>query len=60
MPRPPETGIYSIAGTPPSLYNDIVGDAFAPRNPYCLRVDTLREPPIDLFMLFLFCGTNYI
>ncbi|MFR5782147.1 MAG: hypothetical protein ACLUEK_10055 [Oscillospiraceae bacterium] len=27
-------------GHPPSLYNDIVGDAFAPRNPYCLRVDT--------------------
>lgn len=38
--------LYSIAGTPPSLYNDIVGDAFAPRNPYCLRVDTLREPPM--------------
>ncbi len=40
------TKLYSIAGTPPSLYNDIVGDAFAPRNPYCLRVDTLREPPM--------------
>ena len=38
--------LYSIAGTPPSLYNDIVGDAYAPRNPYCLRVDTLREPPM--------------
>lgn len=38
--------LYSIAGTPPSLYNEIVGDAFAPRNPYCLRVDTLREPPM--------------
>lgn len=40
------TKLYSIAGTPPSLYNDIAGDAFAPRNPYCLRVDTLREPPM--------------
>ncbi len=40
------TKLYSIAGTPPSLYNEIVGDAFAPRNPYCLRVDTLREPPM--------------
>lgn len=38
--------LYSIAGTPPSLYNQIVGDAFAPRNPYCLKVDTLKEPPM--------------
>ncbi len=40
------TKLYSITGTPPSLYNKIVGDAFAPRNPYCLRVDTLKEPPM--------------
>ncbi len=40
------TRLYSIAGTPPSLYNRINGDAFAPRNPYCLTVDTLREPPM--------------
>ena len=38
--------LYSISGTPPSLYNRIVGDAFAPRNPYCLKVDTLEEPPM--------------
>ena len=38
--------LYSIAGTPPSLYNTITGDAFAPRNPYCLKVDTLKEPPM--------------
>ena len=38
--------LYSITGTPPSLYNEIVGDAFAPRNPYCLKVDTLTEPPM--------------
>ena len=38
--------LYSITGTPPSLYNKIVGDAFAPRNPYCLKVDTLAEPPL--------------
>lgn len=38
--------LYSITGTPPSLYNNIVGDSFAPRNPYCLRVDTLFEPPM--------------
>ena len=40
------TTLYSITGTPPSLYNSIVGDAFAPRNPYCLKVDTLKEPPM--------------
>jgi len=40
------TTLYSITGTPPSLYNKITGDAFAPRNPYCLKVDTLKEPPM--------------
>ena len=40
------TKLYSISGTPPSLYNRIVGDPFAPRNPYCLKVDTLKEPPM--------------
>ena len=40
------TKLFSITGTPPSLYNKIVGDAFAPRNPYCLKVDTLVEPPM--------------
>ena len=40
------TRLYSITGTPPSLYNKIVGDPFAPRNPYCLKVDTLAEPPM--------------
>ena len=40
------TKLYSITGTPPSLYNSIVGDAFAPRNPHCLKIDTLMEPPM--------------
>jgi oligopeptide transport system ATP-binding protein len=40
------TTLYSITGTPPSLYNNIVGDAFAPRNPYCMKIDTLLEPPM--------------
>ncbi len=40
------TTLYSISGTPPSLYNKIVGDPFAPRNPYCLKIDTLEEPPM--------------
>ncbi len=40
------TTLYSITGTPPSLYNKIVGDAFAPRNPYCMQIDTVKEPPM--------------
>lgn len=41
-----DTKLYSITGTPPSLYNKIIGDAFAPRNPYCMKIDTLAEPPM--------------
>ena len=41
-----DTQLYSITGTPPSLYKEIVGDAFAPRNPYCMKIDTLLEPPM--------------
>ena len=40
------TKLYSISGTPPSLYNEIVGDSCAPRNPYCLKIDTVKEPPM--------------
>ena len=40
------TELYSITGTPPSLYNKIVGDPFAPRNPYCLKIDTLKDSPM--------------
>ena len=40
------TELYSITGTPPSLYNNIVGDPFAPRNPYCLKIDTLKDAPM--------------
>ncbi len=38
--------LFSISGTPPSLYNSIVGDPFAPRNQYCMKIDTLKEPPM--------------
>ena len=40
------TKLFSITGTPPSLYNNIVGDPFAPRNPYCLKIDTLEDSPM--------------
>lgn len=38
--------LYSVPGTPPSLYKDIVGDAFAPRSPYAMAIDFEEEPPM--------------
>ncbi len=40
------TDLFSIPGTPPSLYNKIIGDAFAPRNKYALAIDLKEEPPM--------------
>ena len=40
------TDLFSIPGTPPSLYNKIVGDAFAPRNQYAMAIDLEQEPPM--------------
>ncbi len=37
--------LYSISGTPPNLFNEVKGDAFAPRNPRALKIDFLEEPP---------------
>ncbi len=37
--------LYSIKGTPPNLFNDVKGDAFAPRNPRALKIDFVEEPP---------------
>ncbi len=37
--------LFSIVGTPPSLYNKIQGDPFAPRNPYRMAIDFVKEPP---------------
>ena len=37
--------MYAIQGTPPSLFKEIVGDAFAPRNPMALKVDFVHRPP---------------
>ena len=56
LPQLAQSGskLYSITGTPPSLYNSITGDAFAPRNPFCLKIDTLEEPP-----MFQITDTHY-
>lgn len=35
----------SIDGTPPNLFNKVVGDAFAPRNKKALAIDFVKEPP---------------
>lgn len=37
--------LFSIHGTPPNLFNEINGDAFAPRNPYALKIDFTQRPP---------------
>jgi oligopeptide transport system ATP-binding protein len=38
--------LYSIPGTPPDLLNPPKGDAFAPRNPYAMKIDYELEPPM--------------
>ena len=37
--------LYAIKGTPPNLFNQIRGDAFAPRNPQALKIDFEHRPP---------------
>ena len=37
--------LYSIKGTPPNLFQEITGDAFAARNPYALNIDHEERPP---------------
>ncbi|MEG2349223.1 MAG: ABC transporter ATP-binding protein [Hungatella sp.] len=39
------TDLFSIPGTPPNLYAEVKGDAFAPRNPQALKIDFLERPP---------------
>ena len=37
--------LFNIQGTPPNLFAEIHGDAFAPRNPQALKIDFVRRPP---------------
>ncbi len=37
--------LYSIPGSPPNLLHEPVGDAFAPRNAYAMKIDEKVEPP---------------
>ena len=37
--------LFNIVGTPPNLFAEIRGDAFAPRNPQALKIDYVKRPP---------------
>jgi len=37
--------LFSIPGTPPDLLDPPKGDAFAPRNPFVMKIDLEQEPP---------------
>ncbi len=37
--------LSAIPGIPPNMIQPIRGDAFAPRNPYALQIDSEQEPP---------------
>ena len=37
--------LFNIQGTPPNLFTEIQGDAFAPRNKHALAIDFVAEPP---------------
>lgn len=56
LPQLGEKGevLYSLPGTPPSLFDEIKGDAFAPRNQYALKLDYVEEPP-----MFQISDTHY-
>ncbi|WP_186576631.1 ABC transporter ATP-binding protein [Aquibacillus kalidii] len=41
-----EDELYAIPGSPPDLLNPPIGDAFAPRNPFAMKIDLEQEPPM--------------
>lgn len=49
-----EEPLLYIKGNPPTFGDEIIGDAFAPRNEYALRIDYIQEPP-----LFKISDTHY-
>lgn len=38
--------LYTIVGTPPNLFMEVHGDAFAARNPRPLKIDFVKRPPM--------------
>ncbi len=47
LPQLGEKGedLFAIRGTPPSLFEQVKGDAFAPRSNYAMKIDYVKEPP---------------
>lgn len=41
-----EDPLVYIRGNPPSFLNEIIGDSFAPRNIYAMKIDFLLDPPM--------------
>ena len=41
-----EERLYSIPGSPPNLLHEPIGDAFASRNQFAMRIDEREEPPM--------------
>lgn len=41
-----EEELVAIPGSPPDMLKPPEGDAFAPRNPYAMRIDSMEEPPM--------------
>ncbi|MBQ8320413.1 MAG: ABC transporter ATP-binding protein [Clostridia bacterium] len=37
--------LNAIEGVPPDIFSELTGDAFAPRNPYAMKIDFEKEPP---------------
>lgn len=56
LPQLGEKGseLFAIRGTPPSLFEEIKGDAFAPRSDYAMKIDFKEEPP-----MFKISDTHY-
>ncbi len=50
----------SIDGSPPNLYMEVKGDAFAPRNKRALNIDFLEEPPMFQVTPTHFAKTWYL
>ncbi|MBN2267945.1 MAG: ABC transporter ATP-binding protein [Acholeplasmataceae bacterium] len=46
--------LFSIIGTPPSLFNKLEGDAFAQRSNVAMEIDFVKEPP-----MFKISDTHY-
>lgn len=46
--------LFAIPGTPPSLFQKIKGDSFAPRSQYSMKIDFEIEPP-----MFRISDTHY-